>query len=434
MAELELNPLLSTGRAPDTALQVQLHPLVLLTISDYLTRHTLRQLDSPLIGAILGQQNGRDITMEHAFECKASLEKGCILMDTGWFAKRLEEYREVHKAPALDLVGGFVLGPTTGPVPAHLPVTQQLLHVNEAATLLLFHPSSVSDESSTGGKLPISVYEAFYEPGSENDDKSTQLEKVGMGRQLKLKYRQLDYSMDAGEAEMIGMDFVARGAGNAAAVASTAPIKPTNVADVSKGKGRALTGLAGDDGQKTETVLSAEDEERTLQSQGWEILGFRIFHRILTKFLLVLAQLTAKANAIKMLQRRINLVKAYLTSLPPSYLSDASIPISSILANQHDASLPHPDHSVLRSIQALLTRLSLLVPVNRQAFALESSQQKSDVALVELLGSVTQTLQAARELGKKFAVVESGRNHGRKGTGFMTSSPFEHGRPGTFLD
>ncbi|KAI9659284.1 MAG: hypothetical protein M1821_001542 [Bathelium mastoideum] len=371
MAELELNPLLSTGRAPDTALQVQLHPLVLLTISDYLTRHTLRQLDSPLIGAILD--------------------------------------REVHKAPALDLVGGFVLGPTTGPVPAHLPVTQQLLHVNEAATLLLFHPSSVSDESSTGGKLPISVYEAFYEPGSENEDKSTQLEKVGMGRQLKLKYRQLDYSMDAGEAEMIGMDFVARGAGNAAAVASTAPIKPTNVADVSKGKGRALTGLAGDDGQKTETVLSAEDEE-------------------------LLAQLTAKANAIKMLQRRINLVKAYLTSLPPSYLSDASIPISSILANQHDASLPHPDHSVLRSIQALLTRLSLLVPVNRQAFALESSQQKSDVALVELLGSVTQTLQAARELGKKFAVVESGRNHGRKGTGFMTSSPFEHGRPGTFLD
>ena len=91
MAESTSNPLLSIGRAPDTALQVQLHPLVLLTISDYLTRHTLRQQDTPVIGVILGQQNGRDVTMEHAFECKASIDYGCIKMDTDWFTERLEE-------------------------------------------------------------------------------------------------------------------------------------------------------------------------------------------------------------------------------------------------------------------------------------------------------------------------------------------------------
>ena len=44
-----------------------------------------------MVGIILGQQNGRDITMEHAFECKASHENGCIVMDPDWFTERLEQ-------------------------------------------------------------------------------------------------------------------------------------------------------------------------------------------------------------------------------------------------------------------------------------------------------------------------------------------------------
>ncbi|KAL9085433.1 MAG: hypothetical protein Q9165_007583 [Trypethelium subeluteriae] len=396
------NPLVSIGRAPDTALQVQLHPLVLLTISDYLTRHTIRRHDTPVIGVILGQQNGRDITMEHAFECKASIEKGCILMDVDWFTERLEEYREVHKAPALDLVGGFALGPATGPLPEHVPVTQQLLNVNDPATLLLFHPSSVAENASAGGKLPLSIYEAFYERGSENEDKSTQLEKLGMGRQLKLKYQELDYSMDTGEAEMIGMDFVARGAGNATAVSSTTQVKPAAVADVGKGKGKAVA--ENTDEEDPDTLLSPEDEE-------------------------LIAQLTAKANAIKMLHQRINLIKTYLISIPPSYLSDANIPISSTaLTDPRNPSQPPINHSILRSVQALVGRLSLLIPADREAFALESSQQKSDVALVELLGSMTQTLQDAREMGKKFAVVDSFRNQGRKGASASSMPFYNHGR------
>jgi len=62
------NPLISSQKSSE--LQVVLHPLVLLTISDYITRHTLRDLGGPVIGAVLGQHNGREITMEHAFECQ----------------------------------------------------------------------------------------------------------------------------------------------------------------------------------------------------------------------------------------------------------------------------------------------------------------------------------------------------------------------------
>ncbi len=86
------NSLLSSSKTSDSLLQVQLHPLVILTISDYVTRHTLRQQTGPIVGAILGAQNGRDITLEVAFECKLVPGKdGEALVDTDWFQDRLQQ-------------------------------------------------------------------------------------------------------------------------------------------------------------------------------------------------------------------------------------------------------------------------------------------------------------------------------------------------------
>jgi COP9 signalosome complex subunit 6 len=60
------NALITTQSGSE--LQIILHPLVLLTISDYITRHTLRGQTSPIVGGLLGLQNARDITIEHAFD------------------------------------------------------------------------------------------------------------------------------------------------------------------------------------------------------------------------------------------------------------------------------------------------------------------------------------------------------------------------------
>jgi len=88
----EPNPLVSTQPTSESSPQVQLHPLVLLTISDYTTRHILRQNQGPISGAILGQQNGREVTMEVAFECKATqTPDGEVQFDEEWFASRLEQ-------------------------------------------------------------------------------------------------------------------------------------------------------------------------------------------------------------------------------------------------------------------------------------------------------------------------------------------------------
>jgi COP9 signalosome complex subunit 6 len=85
------NPLISTQKSSDTGLQVALHPLVLLTISDYITRHTLRQQQGPVVGALLGQQNGREITIEHAFECLLAEAEDEIVLNQTWFKERLQQ-------------------------------------------------------------------------------------------------------------------------------------------------------------------------------------------------------------------------------------------------------------------------------------------------------------------------------------------------------
>jgi hypothetical protein len=92
MAGDSQNPLVSNTRASDTSPTVQLHPLVLLTITDCITRHTLRQQDGPIVGAILGLQNGHEVTMEVAFQAKlVSNEQGDVVLDDEWFMKRLDD-------------------------------------------------------------------------------------------------------------------------------------------------------------------------------------------------------------------------------------------------------------------------------------------------------------------------------------------------------
>jgi len=258
--------LVSTSKASDSSLRVHLHPLVLLTISDFITRHTLRIKTTPIVGALLGQQNGRDITLEHAFECLVTSDNDRILLDEQWFKDRLQQYKDVHQAPVLDLLGWFTTAPVTGPEAAHAEIHQQVLHTNnETAVMLAFHPSSVLEGAGVGGKLPLTIYESVYE-SRESRDRSMDVD--GQETQLDLKFRELPYSVETGEAEMISVDFVAKGGGNATVVDGSvkkgskdqASQKPVGQVDE---KGKAVQKDSKDTKAVDDTsILSAEDEER----------------------------------------------------------------------------------------------------------------------------------------------------------------------------
>lgn len=132
-------------------------------------------------------------------------------------------------------------------------------------------------------------------------------------------------------------------------------------------------------------------------------------------------------NAIRMLGRRIALLRAYLNSLPPSYLSDASLPINPTLDEQHSLPLNHP---ILRSISAMLARINILAPPDAAAFTLESQQEASDVQLVNLLASITNSVSAAKEFGRKSSIVEHGKNQGKNRMGAMGGYGGGGGYPG----
>lgn len=91
MGSADANTLISSQKSSDSGVQAVLHPLVLLTISDYITRHTLRAQKGPVVGALIGQQNGREITIEHAFECATAESDGNITLQADWFSQRLEQ-------------------------------------------------------------------------------------------------------------------------------------------------------------------------------------------------------------------------------------------------------------------------------------------------------------------------------------------------------
>lgn len=123
--------------------------------------------------------------------------------------------------------------------------------------------------------------------------------------------------------------------------------------------------------------------------------------------MLVITSLTAKANAIKMLQARLNLLSTYLAKLPPSYLIDDNIPL--------DPSSTSINHQILRSISALLARLPLLTPPDTASFVGETQRTKSDVELITLLSSLTRSAQEAKELGRKWSLAEPRKSGLRSG-------------------
>lgn len=270
------NSLLSSHRSSVSGLQVHLHPLVLLNVSDHVTRHVSRRRHDPIVGALLGRQNGREISLEFAFECDVIQgDEDAFKINDSWFRDRLQQYKDVHKVPPLDLVGWFTTAPTTGPEAPHVPIHQQILYdFNETAVLLAFHPTAVLEGASVGGKLPLTIYESVFESvkaegqnAAPNDGKmDIEGQETPQDSQLGIRFRELPYTVETGEAEMIGVDFVARGSGTAVAgntdtkavIGQAKKDASIAVGDEGKKAGRQKEGEAVDEAG----VLSPEDEER----------------------------------------------------------------------------------------------------------------------------------------------------------------------------
>lgn len=106
----------------------------------------------------------------------------------------------------------------------------------------------------------MTVYESIFE--GENVANTKESTQTGDDRRAHpFSFRELPYSIETGEAEMISVDFVARGAGNAMAIeSSTESGKAASKAATVESGG---TKQEGGDANKTEesVVMSPENEE-----------------------------------------------------------------------------------------------------------------------------------------------------------------------------
>ncbi|KAF4126880.1 COP9 signalosome complex subunit 6 [Geosmithia morbida] len=410
------NALVSTGGGSE--LQAILHPLVLLSISDYVARHTLRSQSGPLVGGLLGQQNGREITIEHAFDVHMiSTTSGEYNVEAYHFQKRLEQMRVVHKDRQLDFVGWYTLLPSTGPDESVLDVHRFFLSsYNESAVLLALHPDEIQGRSA-GGKLPVTIYESNWEVeaggggGGSVEDKT--MDDVETTAGLQLRFRELNYSVETEETEMISMNYIAGGGSSAAAKAAAATSAstpgedrpPRSVEIDPKGKRRLVESPT----RPTAAVATEDDEDdedEGLTRDEEEIIS----------------TLTTKANAIQMLKSRIDLIKTYLERLPPADGEDT--PDITDGDNHDDDNTTTPSLPILRQIQALVSRLDLVIPSDKAAFEKEMLQESNDVRVVELLNKIMQGTEQAREVGKKYAIIEASKQLFHRGSAAAAAADY----------
>lgn len=299
----------------------------------------------------------------------------------------------VHKDRQLDFVGWYTLLPADGPTTTILPVHNQILERwNESAILLGFHPQEVLHHS-VGSKLPLTIFESNYEADESRGDNDGEDKRMDDGeRPLKLKFRELPYSVETDETEMISMNYVAGSGGSAAAVAAKDEKPSRSVESNGKGKRR----LVESELEELKGASAADEDGPALTREEEETL----------------ATVTAKANAIKMLQSRIQLLVAYLERLPPSFINGETAESSSM---DTDGDQTTPSLTVLRQIKALVGRLDLVIPSDSESFEKERATETNDVNLVDMLSTLMQSVGQARDVGKKFNIVESSKAQRRGG-------------------
>jgi len=178
------------------ALQIDLHPLVIINISYHHTRAKISQgtgsSSNPnprVVGAVIGVQEGRRLEVTNSFELTYNLVDGAVVIDFEYLKKKAEMFKKVF--PSSDFLGWYSTGVEV--LPADIEVHRQFLEINESPIYILIDP--VQAASPANRDLPISVFES---------------ELHMVADQPTMLFAKVQYNIQTGEAERIGVDHVAR--------------------------------------------------------------------------------------------------------------------------------------------------------------------------------------------------------------------------------
>ncbi|KAL1917839.1 uncharacterized protein VTP21DRAFT_3673 [Calcarisporiella thermophila] len=172
----------------NSGLNVALHPLALMNISDHYTREKVQgNATNRVFGALLGTQKGREIEIYNTYEllCKIIDEK--IVVDHSFFVSRQEQFLQVF--PDYDFLGWYSVGQT--PTEMEMHIHKQMMDFNESPLFLQLNPTQLVVSSSRN--LPLALYESTIDIVN------------GVPQHL---FIAASYRIETGEAERISVDHV----------------------------------------------------------------------------------------------------------------------------------------------------------------------------------------------------------------------------------
>jgi len=174
------------------ALQIDLHPLVIINVSDHLTRTKVESAPAApprIVGALIGTQEGRSVEISNSFELVYNVVEGAIVVDIVYLRTKLEQFKKVF--PTSDFLGWYSTGNAASQ--ADIAIHKQFSEFNESPIFLLL--DAAASYIAATRDLPITIFESELHVVED---------------QPTLLFVKVPYRIQTGEAERIGVDHVAR--------------------------------------------------------------------------------------------------------------------------------------------------------------------------------------------------------------------------------
>jgi len=179
------------------ALDVFLHPLVIINISDHFTREKMsaKSKNPRVYGALLGIQTGRRVEVYNSFELIVTEVEGASVVDPTYLNRKKEQLSKVF--PTYEFLGWYSTGKEVKQ--SDIAIQKQIMAFNESPLYLLLSPL-VPPQAR---ELPLTLYESEVKMV---DDSPT------------LVFTRVNYKIETGDAERIAVDHVANVGGASANV------------------------------------------------------------------------------------------------------------------------------------------------------------------------------------------------------------------------
>jgi len=137
--------------AADTSMDIRIHPLVILHVADHFTREAQQNNKTMVLGALMGEQQGRLVNVVDAFEILYTIKDKQILVDTAAFEEDRKLFQEAYKT--YECLGWYCTGVKVEP--HHALIHKVMQGYNERPFFVLFDPRP----DVNARELPLAVYE-----------------------------------------------------------------------------------------------------------------------------------------------------------------------------------------------------------------------------------------------------------------------------------